>query len=72
MKDVVDTQPFDREAHVILDNFAAHKTEPVKDFLERHPNVNLHLTSTHSSWLNRVESWSANSNEMSSTGVWLR
>jgi transposase len=57
LQDVVATQPPEREVHVILDNFSAHKTLLVKDFLAEHPNVNLHFTPTYSSWLNQVESW---------------
>jgi len=57
LKDVVQTQPAEREVHVILDNFSAHKTNLVKQFLADHPNVNLHFTPTYSSWLNQVESW---------------
>jgi transposase len=50
LTDVVATQPAEREVHVILDNFSAHKTLLVKDFLVEHPNVNLHFTPTYSSW----------------------
>jgi transposase len=57
LKDVVATQPPEREVHVILDNFSAHKTALVKQFLVEHPNVNLHFTPTYSSWLNQIESW---------------
>jgi transposase len=57
LKEVVATQPAEREVHVILDNFSAHKTDLVKDFLKENPNVTLHYTPTYSSWLNQVESW---------------
>jgi transposase len=57
LEEVVDTQPAEREVHVILDNFSAHKTDLVKDFLKEHLNVTLHFTPTYSSWLNQVESW---------------
>ena len=57
LKEVVATQPAEREVHVILDNFSAHKTDLVKDFLKENPNVALHYTPTYSSWLNQVESW---------------
>jgi len=50
-------QPGDKEIHIILDNFATHKTDLVKGFLQHHPNVTLHFTPTYSSWLNQVESW---------------
>ena len=42
---------------VILDNFSAHKTDLVKNFLQQHSNVTLHFTPIYSSWLNQVESW---------------
>lgn len=45
------------EIHVIADNLSAHKTAQVKAFLEAHPKVHLHFTSTYSSWLNQVELW---------------
>ena len=42
---------------MILDNLSAHKTKIVAAFLDEHPNVRLHFTPTHSSWLNQVELW---------------
>src|SRR5215831_6369310 len=57
LDEVISTQPTGREIHVILDNFATHKTDLVKTFLTEHPNVQLHFTPTYSSWLNQVESW---------------
>jgi transposase len=57
LEEVVATQPVEREVHVILDNFATHKTDLVKRFLGQHENVKLHFTPTYSSWLNQVESW---------------
>ena len=47
--------PRDRDAHVILDNYATHKTDAVRDWLDRHPNWTFHFTPTSSSWLNAVE-----------------
>jgi transposase len=48
-----------QEIHIILDNLSAHKTKKVAEFLESHPNVQLHFTPTYSSWLNQVEIWFA-------------
>src|ERR1700677_1140372 len=48
-----------QEIHIILDNLSAHKTQAVRDFLEKHPHVRLHFTPTYSSWLNQVELWFA-------------
>jgi len=56
---VVATQPAKRAIHIILDNFAAHKTKQVQTFLAAHPSVQLHFTPTYSSWLNQVELWFA-------------
>jgi transposase len=43
------------EVHLILDNYATHKTPRVKRWLQRHPEYRLHFTPTSSSWLNLVE-----------------
>ena len=41
---------------MILDNLSTHK--PKRDlWLARHPNVHLHYTPTHTSWLNQIEIW---------------
>jgi transposase len=41
--------------HVILDNYATHKTPAVGQWLRRHPRVHFHFTPTSASWLNLVE-----------------
>ena len=41
--------------HVILDNYATHKTPGVARWLRRHPRVHFHFTPTSASWLNLVE-----------------
>jgi len=56
---VVDSQPRQREIHIILDNLATHKTQKVRTFLATHTRVHLHFTPTYSSWLNQVELWFA-------------
>ncbi|MFD4835858.1 IS630 family transposase [Streptomyces uncialis] len=47
------------ELHLVLDNYATHKTEPVKKWLLRHPRLHPHFTPTPASWLNLVERWFA-------------
>lgn len=59
LSDIVASQPRGRQIHIIADNFSAHKTKLVKQFLESHPKVKLHYTPTYSSWLNQVELWFA-------------
>lgn len=43
--------------HVILDNYAAHKTPHVKKWLKHHPRWHFHFIPTSSSFLNIVERW---------------
>jgi transposase len=47
------------EVHLVLDNYATHKTPAVKTWLVAHPRFHLHFTPTGSSWLNLVERWFA-------------
>ena len=57
LSDILAHQPRNREIHIIADNLSAHKTQRVRDFLEAHPNLQIHYTPTYSSWLNQVENW---------------
>ena len=59
LEEVVSLCPPRQQIHIILDNLAAHKTQLVRDFLQRHPRVQFHFTPTYSSWLNQVEIWFA-------------
>ena len=43
------------EVHLILDNYATHKTAEVARWLKSRPRWHLHFIPTHSSWLNQVE-----------------
>lgn len=47
------------EVHLVLDNYATHKTPKVAAWLKRRPRYHLHFTPTSSSWLNQVERWFA-------------
>jgi transposase len=51
--------PKDLDLHLILDNYATHKTPQIKAWLIKHPRFHLHFTPTSSSWLNLVERWFA-------------
>jgi transposase len=55
-----------QQIHIILDNLSAHKTQLARDFLQQHPNVQLHFTPTYSAWLNQSRSGSPRSNARSS------
>lgn len=43
------------DVHLILDNYATHKTPAIKRWLLQHPRFHLHFTPTSASWLNLVE-----------------
>ena len=51
--------PLDLDLHLVLDNYATHKTPNVRRWLTRHPRFHLHFTPTSASWLNQVERWFA-------------
>ncbi len=47
--------PAGRDLHLILNNYATHKTPEVRAWLEKHPRFKLHFTPFSASWLNLVE-----------------
>ena len=47
--------PQDKDVHLILDNYSAHKSPEVMAWLAKHPRFHLHFTPTSSSWCNQVE-----------------
>ena len=51
--------PRDLDLHLVLDNYATHKTPAIHQWLVKHPRFHLHFTPTSSSWLNLVERWFA-------------
>jgi transposase len=56
LKQVARAYP-DRELHLVMDNYAAHKRVEVRDWLAANPRVHVHDTPTSGSWLNLVEVW---------------
>lgn len=51
--------PSGLDIHLVLDNYATHKTPKVAAWLKKRPRYHLHFTPTSSSWLNQVERWFA-------------
>jgi transposase len=56
---IYNNAPKRQEIHLILDNYSAHRTTDVMEWLEKHPRVKFHFTPTSASWLNAVEGWFA-------------
>lgn len=51
--------PPELDLHLVMDNYATHKTPAVKNWFARHPRFHVHFTPTSASWLNQVERWFA-------------
>jgi transposase len=51
--------PSDLDIHLIVDNYATHKHEKVKNWMKQHPRFHMHFTPTSSSWLNVIEGFFA-------------
>ncbi len=47
--------PSDLEIHLVMDNYATHKTPLIRAWFAKRPRWHVHLTPTSSSWLNQVE-----------------
>ena len=47
--------PSELDVHLIMDNYATHKTKLIKDWLAKRPRWHVHHTPTSSPWLNQVE-----------------
>jgi transposase len=57
LREVEANVPEDMAIHIVVDNYATHKTPAVKRWLAKRPRFHLHFTPTHASWLNQVERW---------------
>lgn len=56
--DTIDASvPRDLDIHLILDNYATHKTAAIRRWLAKRPRYHVHFTPTSASWLNLVERW---------------
>ena len=47
--------PADFAVHLVMDNYATHKTKPIRDWLAKRPRWQVHFTPTGASWINQVE-----------------
>lgn len=47
--------PVDLDVHLIMDNYATHKTKPIRDWLAKRPHWHIHFTPTGASWISQVE-----------------
>ena len=59
LKEVDAQVPEGLDVHIVMDNYATHKTPKIKAWLARRPHYHVHFTSTSASWINQVERWFA-------------
>ena len=43
------------DVHLVMDDYATHKTEVIRDWLVKRPRWHVHFTLTSASWVNQVE-----------------
>ena len=47
--------PADMDIHIVMDNYATHKTPAIRNWFAKRPRWHVHFTPTGASWLNMVE-----------------
>ncbi len=55
LKTIEANVPEGLDVHLVMDNYATHKTPRIKNWLARRPHWYVHFTPTGASWLNMVE-----------------
>ena len=55
LKEIDRSVPEGLDVHIVMDNYATHKTAAVKAWLARRPHWHVHFTPTSASWINQVE-----------------
>jgi transposase len=59
LKEIDRQVPDGLDIHIVMDNYATHKTPQVRAWLARRPHYYVHFTPTSASWINQVERWFA-------------
>lgn len=59
LKQIDGNVPKGLDVHIVMDNYATHKTPMIKAWLARRPHYHVHFTPTSASWINQVERWFA-------------
>src|SRR3546814_12335405 len=47
--------PEDLDVHLVMDNYATHKTQTIRNWLAKRPRWHVHLTPYSAPWINPVE-----------------
>jgi transposase len=55
LDEIENAVPGDLDVHLVMDNYATHKTPLIRDWLVKRPRWHVHHTPTGASWINQVE-----------------
>jgi transposase len=55
LREIENNVPTDLDVHLVMDNYATHKTPAIRKWLAKRPRWHVHFTPTSSSWVNQVE-----------------
>ena len=55
LREIETSVPLDLDVHLVMDNYATHKTPAIRRWLARHARWHVHFTPTSASWINQVE-----------------
>jgi transposase len=55
LREIESNVPSDLAVHLVMDNYATHKTPAIRRWLARRPHWHVHFTPTSASWINQVE-----------------
>ena len=47
--------PAELDIHIVMDNYATHKTQAIRNWFAKRPHWHMHFTPTSASWLNQIE-----------------
>ncbi len=59
LREIERNVPSDLDIHLVMDNYATHKTPAIRKWLGARPRWRVHFTPTSSSWINQVEQFFA-------------
>jgi transposase len=63
LREIEANVPGDLDIHLVMDNYATHKTPAIRRWLAKRPRWHVHLTPTSASWINQVERFFADLTE---------
>jgi transposase len=63
LREIEANVPSDLDIHLVMDNYATHKTSAIRNFFLKRPRWHIHFTPTAASWLNQVERFFADLTE---------